>query len=195
MLYPNESRFSGFKLQGTSLGGVMPPEEQEHVRRTFARIALIILCLFGVLFLRLWFLQLLQGDEMQQRSEHNRIRLQDLPPWRGMILDHQGQVLVANRPSFELVVVLEDVGNIPLLAGRLAHLLRLDPQQLTAQLQNGKINPNLFVRKSSPLQYVKSRVIHVSSVANHALCVNIIPQIRLYLLSVALYSRLLLPIL
>ena len=134
----NESRFSGFRLQETSFGGVMPPEEQERVRRTFARTALIIMCLFGVLFLRLWFLQLLQGEEMQQRSEHNRIRLQDLPPWRGMILDHQGQVLVANRPSFELVVVLEDVGNIPLLAGRLARLLRLDPQQLTAQLQNGK---------------------------------------------------------
>ncbi|MCG2772578.1 MAG: penicillin-binding protein 2 [Desulfobacterales bacterium] len=138
MLRMNEPRFSGFKPQGTSFGGVMPPEEQERVRRTFARIALIILCLFGVLFLRLWFLQLLQGEEMQQRSEHNRIRLQDLPPWRGMILDHQGQVLVANRPSFELVVVLEDVGNIPLLASRLARLLRLDPQQLTTQLQNGK---------------------------------------------------------
>ena len=138
MLRPNEPRFSGFKLLESSLGGVMSPEEQERLRRTFARIALIILCLFGVLFLRLWFLQLLQGEEMQQRSEHNRIRLQDLPPWRGMILDHQGQVLVANRPSYELVVVLEDVGNIPLLAGRLAHLLRLDPQPLTAQLQNGK---------------------------------------------------------
>jgi len=138
MLRPNESRFSGFKLLETSFGGVMPPEEQERLRRTFARTALILLCLFGLLFLRLWFLQLVQGEEMQQRSEHNRIRLQDLPPWRGMILDHQGQVLVANRPSYELVVVLEDVGNIPLLAGRLARLLRLDAQQLTAQLQNGK---------------------------------------------------------
>ena len=138
MLRPNEPRFSGFKLPETSFGGVMSPEEQERLRRTFARIALIVLCLFGLLFLRLWFLQLVQGEEMQQRSEHNRIRLLDLPPWRGMILDHQGQVLVANRPSFELVVVLEDVGNIPLLAGRLARLLRLDSQQLTAQLQNGK---------------------------------------------------------
>jgi penicillin-binding protein 2 len=33
---------------------------------------------------------------------------------------------------------MEDVGNIPLLAGRLARLLNLDPRQLTAQLQNGK---------------------------------------------------------
>jgi penicillin-binding protein 2 len=138
MLRLDETRFAGFKLPETSFGGVMPPEEQERLRRTFARTALIILCLFGLLFLRLWFLQLLQGEEMQQRSEHNRIRLQDLPPWRGMILDHQGQVLVGNRPSYELVVVLEDVGNIPLLAGRLARLLRIDPQQLTAQLQNGK---------------------------------------------------------
>jgi penicillin-binding protein 2 len=131
-------RFSGLKFLEASFGGVMPPEEQDRVRRTFARTALIIVCLFGIIFLRLWSLQLVQGEEMQQRSEHNRIRLQDLPPWRGMILDHNGQVLVANRPSYELAVVLEDVENIPLLAARLAHLLRLDPKQLTTQLQNAK---------------------------------------------------------
>ncbi|MFA5111482.1 MAG: hypothetical protein WC443_08765, partial [Desulfobaccales bacterium] len=138
MLRLDEGRFSGFKTMETGFGGAMPPEEQERVRRTYARTALIILCLFGILFLRLWFLQLLQGDEMQQRSEHNRIRLQDLPPWRGMILDHNSQVLVANRPSYELVAVLEDVSDIPVLARHLGHLLRLDPQQITAQLQSGK---------------------------------------------------------
>jgi penicillin-binding protein 2 len=138
MLRLQEGRFSGFKLLETTFGGVMPPEEQESVRRTFSRTALIILCLFGILFLRLWFLQLVKGDELQERSEHNRIRLQDLAPWRGMILDHNGQVLVANRPSYELVVVLEDVGDIPRLATRLGRLLHLDPQQITAQLQNGK---------------------------------------------------------
>jgi penicillin-binding protein 2 len=138
MLHLDNYKFSGLKLRESISGGVMDPEEQDHVRRTFSRTALIVLCLFGVLFLRLWFLQLVQGDEMQQRSEHNRIRLQDLPPWRGMILDHNSQVLVANRPSYELVVVLEDVGDIPLLASRLGKLLRLDPQQLTSQLQSAK---------------------------------------------------------
>jgi penicillin-binding protein 2 len=139
MWHLHEERPSRFKLSEAGLGGgVMPPEEQERVRRNFSRTALIILCLFGLLFLRLWFLQLVQGDEMQERSEHNRIRLQDLPPWRGMILNQNGQVLVANRPSYELVVVLEDVGDIPRLANRLGQLLRLDPQQLTAQLKNGK---------------------------------------------------------
>jgi len=138
MLNPDDKNFSGFQLLETSFGGEMSPEEQERLRRTFARGALIVLCLFGLLFLRLWYLQLVQGEELQQRSEHNRIRLQDLPPWRGMILDNQGQVLVANRPSYELVVVLEDVGDIPLLSRRLVRLLNLDFQQLKAQLENGK---------------------------------------------------------
>ncbi|HZE21002.1 MAG TPA: hypothetical protein VE082_03025, partial [Desulfobaccales bacterium] len=134
----DREKYSGFEPLETSFGGVMSPEEQERVRRTFTRFALVVLCFFGLIFLRLWFLQLVQGNEMQKRSEHNRIRLQDLPPWRGMILDRNGQVLVANRPSYELVAVLEDVDNIPLLGDRLAHLLHLDPKLLTAQLENGK---------------------------------------------------------
>jgi penicillin-binding protein 2 len=134
----DKEKFSIFKPLETSFGGVMSPEEQERVRRTFTRIAVVVLCFFGLIFLRLWFLQLVQGNKMQERSEHNRIRLQDLPPWRGMILDRHGRVLVANRPSYELVAVLEDVDNIPLLAHRLGHLLNLDPQILTAQLENAQ---------------------------------------------------------
>ena len=38
-----------------------------------------------------------------------------------MIMDRQGEVLVANRPSYELVVELEDVTDIPSLASRLGH--------------------------------------------------------------------------
>jgi penicillin-binding protein 2 len=134
----DKDRFSSLKLRESTSGRVMDPEEQERVRRTFSRAALIVVCLFGILFLRLWFLQLVKGEEMQQRSEHNRIRLQDLPPWRGMILDRNGQVLVANRPSYELAVVLEDVGNIPQLAARLGQLLGLKPRQLLIQLTNAK---------------------------------------------------------
>jgi penicillin-binding protein 2 len=135
MLNPEKEDFGVFKFLGSSVGGAMPPEEQDRVRRNFSVVAVIILALFALLFLRLWFLQLVQGEDLRQRSEHNRIRLQDLPPWRGRILDHQGRVLVANRPSYECVAVMEDVGDIPLLARRLGGLLKLDPKQLTAQLE------------------------------------------------------------
>jgi penicillin-binding protein 2 len=143
MLSLENKGFLSIKIPEGTFGGLMVPEEQEQARRTFSAVALVILCLFGLLFFRLWFLQLVQGDDLRQRSEHNRIRQLDLPPWRGMILDRNGQLLVGNRPRYELVVVLEDVADLPLLAGRLASLLHLDAQQLAAQL-NGARSSGLY---------------------------------------------------
>ncbi|MEW6387104.1 MAG: penicillin-binding protein 2 [Thermodesulfobacteriota bacterium] len=130
---PYDSSFSRETISGS-----MSPEEQDQARRTFSTMALVILFLFGLLFLRLWFLQLVEGEDLKERSEHNRLRNQDLPPWRGMIMDKNGSVLVSNRPSFDLVVVLEDVTDIPLLAKRLASLLKLEPQPLAQQLEGAR---------------------------------------------------------
>ena len=132
------SKDTEFSLTGESLGRSMPPEEQDQSRRALGRLALVVLGLFGILFLRLWSLQLVEGDELRLRSEHNRIRLQDLPPWRGMIMDRNGEILVSNRPSFDLVAVLEDVADFSLLAQRLAYLLKLDGQQVLNQLENAR---------------------------------------------------------
>jgi penicillin-binding protein 2 len=141
------------KVLAEGLGRPMPSEEQDRVRRTFARVALVMLCLFGLLFLRLWFLQLVEGGDLQLRSEHNRLRLQDLPPWRGMILDRHGQVVVANRPSFDLMVVLEDVPEPPLLARRLHSLLGLDRRQVQAQLEEARQAGLHWVRLKGDLSW------------------------------------------
>jgi hypothetical protein len=44
------------------LGDHLSPEELERSRRLLARVGLILLVLFGLLFLRLWFLQLIKGE-------------------------------------------------------------------------------------------------------------------------------------
>lgn len=131
----------------------MPPDEQERVRRHSAAVALVVLGLFALLFLRLWFLQLVEGREMRQRSENNRIRLIDLPPWRGKISDRDGHLLVGNRPSYELIAILEDVTDIPLLSRRLGELLHLDQKQLTAQLESARANGLYQVRLRSDLSW------------------------------------------
>lgn len=123
-----------YPFKDEPLGDQLSPEEYERSRRFIARVILVLLMFFGVLCLRLWFLQLVQGEDLQKRSERNRIRSQDLPPWRGMILDRQGTVLVDNRPSFNLMVTLEDVPDPAVLARRLATLLKLEEKSLTAQL-------------------------------------------------------------
>ena len=90
---PEKESLWGYRFLGSSSGGAMSPEEQERVRRNFPVVVLVVLCLFALLFLRLWYLQLVQGEDLQQRSEQNHLRQQDLPPWRGKILDHNGGVL------------------------------------------------------------------------------------------------------
>ncbi len=127
-----------YPFQDEPLGDQMSPDEYERSRRLLIRVALILLMLFGVIFLRLWFLQLIKGDYLQKRSEYNRIRTQDLPPWRGMILDRDGNILVDNRPSFNLMATLEDVPDPEILGRHLGSLLQLDPKDLTAQINRAR---------------------------------------------------------
>jgi len=62
------------------------------------------LILFGVLFFRLWTLQVLNGDEYLAEANTNRIREFRVSAPRGAILDREGEVLVENRTSLALQV-------------------------------------------------------------------------------------------
>jgi len=87
---------------------------------------LLVLALFSILILRIWFLQIVNGPTYRAKSEHNRIRLQDIAPIRGLILDRKGNVLVDNRPSYDLYVIPEDVQDRSQLLENLNQLVSLD---------------------------------------------------------------------
>ncbi len=50
---------------------------------------------------RLWFLQIMQGSELRQFSEKNRVKETKLPAPRGLFLDRENRVLVDNLPGFD----------------------------------------------------------------------------------------------
>jgi len=60
------------------------------------------LVLFGILFFRLWDLQVLSGDEYLAEAKNNRTREFKVIAPRGDILDRAGNVLVDNRTSLAL---------------------------------------------------------------------------------------------
>ncbi|MBI5309710.1 MAG: penicillin-binding protein 2 [Actinobacteria bacterium] len=71
------------------------------------RIALVgglALVLFAVVFFRLWFLQVLSGDEYLAEANDNRVRDIRVEAPRGEILDRNGDLLVANRGSWQIQV-------------------------------------------------------------------------------------------
>ena len=87
-------------------------------------IASILLVFFAtILVIRLWYLQILNGNEYFELSENNRTRLHWLNAPRGMISDRQGRPLIANRPYFNVTLAREDAPNPEELLHRLAAMI------------------------------------------------------------------------
>ena len=82
----------------------IPPELQVRV----VAGAIAVLVAFLLLGARLWLLQVVHGPEMRSLSENNRIRLVRVPAARGVVYDRHGEILVDNRPAFDVVFVPED---------------------------------------------------------------------------------------
>lgn len=60
---------------------------------------------FVMLLGRLWYIQVVQGDEYWRASTENIIRNVDKKPPRGRIFDRNGLVLAENRPSYDVYLV------------------------------------------------------------------------------------------
>ncbi|HKH15819.1 MAG TPA: penicillin-binding protein 2 [Solirubrobacterales bacterium] len=90
-------------------------DEVEPERRTSPlalRISILTglaIAIFSVLFLRLWYVQVLSGDKYRTQANDNRIREIRVQAPRGDILDRNGKVLVANRTELAIQVTPQDL--------------------------------------------------------------------------------------
>ena len=77
----------------------------------------IILLVFGgilllVLLSRLLYLQVLSHEHFTTLSEDNRVKLQPIPPNRGLIFDRNGILLAENLPSYRLEITPEQIDDM-----------------------------------------------------------------------------------
>ena len=118
----------------------------------------ISVALFAVIFFRLWFLQVLSGDEYLAEANNNRTREVSVLPPRGEILDRDGELLVGNRTSLALQVDVDELPADPIKRRlELARIGRLIGQSLTEIRRT--MRDELIVDRTSPVT-LKSRVPH-----------------------------------
>jgi len=91
-------------------------------RQRFTFFFWVVLAAICIVVLRLWYVQIIKGEELLKRSENNRIRIREIKAMRGLVLDARGTVLVENRPSFDVVIYPEDVKDLKGLVARLEAL-------------------------------------------------------------------------
>jgi len=89
---------------------VVPREIPPELLVRIAASVAVVFVAFTLIGVRLWFLQVVRGTDMRSMSESNRIRLVHVPAARGVVYDRNGEILIDNRPSFDVVFVPEDAG-------------------------------------------------------------------------------------
>lgn len=69
----------------------------------------IIIVVFFLAAGRLYQLQILEGETYRQQADANRFEMVEVPAPRGVMYDRNGQILVRNRPTFEVGIVPDDL--------------------------------------------------------------------------------------
>lgn len=99
-------------------------------QRTFGLRALLAGCVAGLMLLvvagRLVWLQVLEYEHYAELSQGNRVRIDPLPPDRGIIYDRKGRILAENTPAYQLTITREQVADLDATLDRLVRLKLLE---------------------------------------------------------------------
>lgn len=106
------------------------PMSVDILNKRLKAVTVVVIVILSALIMRLWFLQIVNGPRYRIQSENNRIHLQKIPPFRGMIFDRNGELLVDNRPSYHLYVIPEDIQDRTQLLANLQRLIKLNPDTI-----------------------------------------------------------------
>src|ERR671917_85517 len=68
-----------------------------------------VLVTFALLATQLWRLQIVEGPQLRQRADNNRVRVSQITPPRGVIYDRKGSILASNAPIFVVSIVPADL--------------------------------------------------------------------------------------
>jgi penicillin-binding protein 2 len=100
------------------------------IERRLRLIGAFIIVVFAIFVLRLFQLQIVEGEALRERSERNSVRTIRLEAPRGDILDREGRVLATHRAAYELQVIPSGLSEPKTTFAVLAQLLGEDPALL-----------------------------------------------------------------
>jgi penicillin-binding protein 2 len=144
-------------LASTSAGGFLPrdPRVEEPYRLTpqlalrIGILGAITLAVFGILFFRLWALQVLSGTQYLRAAQNNQLRTIRVEAPRGAIVDREGRMLVDNKQATAVQIVPAD---LPRRGGERQRLLRRLSRIL--DVPYGRVARDLRRQAANPLAHV-----------------------------------------
>lgn len=123
-----------------------PIKDHHSERRLFVgRVALTSvtgLVLLGTIVARLVQLQIVNYEDFAAQSQGNRMRIEAVPPIRGLIFDRKGRVLAENLPAYQLELIPEQVPDLDDTLQRLAALGLIESDDIPRLKQLSRSGPS-----------------------------------------------------
>jgi penicillin-binding protein 2 len=79
-------------------------EQLQAFQDRFRYLYGILIIMASILFLRLWYLQILKGEDFKRDAEENRLKKIKIEAPRGMVFDRDRRVLLDNHPTFNVAI-------------------------------------------------------------------------------------------
>jgi len=156
------------------------PEPADFLKKLKIIIALLLI-IFFLLLVRLFYLQVIQGEELKQRSENNSVRFRKIQPLRGLIMDRNGLVLVDNRPSFDVLYMPHKGKDHEAVIERLKNIYKSRSLELSYDQpfpQNVKLYQPVKLEKNVSME--KVAIVETNALDLPGVYVDVSP-VRLYL--------------
>ena len=104
----------------------------------------VILTALLILFMRLWYFQVVKAPELVERAEASRSIQVTQPAPRGLIYDRHHQLIAGVKPEFVITAVPGQVKKHPEVIDRVAAILGLKPARLWTKVKEAQSHPDLF---------------------------------------------------
>lgn len=121
-----------------------PEEEAKEFAPRYKVLYIGILCCCFLIFARLWYLQIIQGSELRQFSEKNRVKETKLPAPRGLILDRENRVLVDNLPGFEATISPQYATKLDETAESVGSIIGVPGPRLASDVRKSRLRDGPF---------------------------------------------------
>lgn len=120
---------------------VSDPDESKEYWSRYKLFYLMIIATASIFTLRLWYLQVISGNELAEFSEKNRIKQNKIIAPRGLIMDRDGRVLVENLPGFEAVLLPQYIEHLSTLSQNVGPIIGLESEKIVQKVSRSrKIN-------------------------------------------------------
>ncbi len=102
--------------------------ELDRFRRRLAILGVFVLGLFSLLFLRFFYLQIVQHSHYSTLAEANRISVLPIAPHRGIIVDRNGVMLAHNYSAYTLEITPSRIEDLETTIDDLAAIVEITPR-------------------------------------------------------------------